>query len=181
MIFFRSQTVRLCLQKDNVPLSCHVKLTAFYSAPVDPQSGMTVNLKDVDAWLAQALAKVKPSFISSEEFIRSIFSVLKKMSPYLVKVKVAVTEGAASVEFDGINLSRHYSFRTWFKQGNGWTQRLVRLQIKKRLSPSWRRKIRLKKWSNPRKFADLLKKAHPEVQVLEVQNPEWNGLEKFNF
>ena len=178
MIFFRVHTARLKCQRGDETLLLFGKLKASFSAPVDELSGMTVNLKDVDQWMSFAIAEA-PAFKNLDEALLYYFKTLKKLSKAFIKAEISL--GSVISSFDGTEFSRTYRLRTWFKKDQTWVQRPFLVKSKKPLSKKFRIHLRQKKWSSTEAFAKLLKNYLPDLQVLEIQNPDWKGSEKFNF
>ena len=178
MIFFRVHTARLKYQRGDETFLLFGKLKAFFSAPVNELSGMTVNLKDVDQWMSEVLSD-PPTFRHLDEALRYFFNQLKKKSPLFSRAEI--TLGSVLSAFDGSEYSRTYRLRTWFRQGQTWVQRPLMMKSKKPLSKQFRFHLRQKKWSSTQTFAKLLKTHLPGLQVLEIQNPDWKGSEKFHF
>ena len=178
MIFFRVHTARIKRQRGDETFLLFGKLKASFSAPVDELSGMTVNLKDVDQWMSLALAKA-PAFNNLDEALEYFYKTLKKLSSAFIKAEISL--GSVISSYDGTEFSRTYRLRTWFKKDRTWVQRPFIMKSKKPLSKKFRIHLRQKKWSSTEAFAKILKVYLPSLQVLEIQNPDWKGSEKFHF
>lgn len=190
MIFFRSKTVQLKYQRGSEKFLLFGKLKVFYKAPVNKLSGMTVNLKDVDLWLKQADVEVASLFSTKKSFsqlrfeflretLKIYYSALKGSSEFLQKVELSM--GSIRIEYDGNDFYQTYRMRTWFKQDSTWVQQSISLKTPSLLTKKWRGIMMNKKWSSGEVFSKLLKQHLPGLQVLEIQNPSWQGIEKYSF
>ena len=178
MIFFRVHTAALKFQRGEDTLLLFGKLKASFSAPINELSGMTVNLKDVDQWMKQALTNA-PVFSDIEDALSYFFNSLKGLSASFIEAQIS--NRSVSYIYDGDKYSRIYRLHTWFKKDQTWVQLPVVLKTSKTLRKHFRSQLRHKKWSNAEAFARILKAHKPELLVLEVQNPDWKGSEKFYF
>lgn len=178
MIFFRSQTVGFRFQKGDKTLLLFGKLKAFYEAPVDELSGMTVNLKDVDLWMKQALLSA-PILSSSTEALQFYFNSLKKHSSAFQKIEIKI--GAISSSFDGKMILKTYRLRSWFQENKTWVQRPITIQSQKSLSKKWRNQLARKKWSSPDALASKLQSLLTGLSAIEIHSPEQSLTRRFSF
>lgn len=178
MIFFRTQVVRVKRRKGAENFLLFARLTAYYDAPIDALSGMTVNLADVDRWMQRAQRDV-PLVESVPEALKIYDSRLRQSSPAFQKVSLSVRD--FSIELDGSKFLRTYEVKTWFFEDSTWVQRPCSLQSDSILSIKWRKRLARKKWSTPEIFADLIGNCLPQIKVLEVHHPEIRASEKYRF
>jgi hypothetical protein len=165
MIFFRVHTARVKCQRGDESFLLFGKLKAIYAAPVDDLSGMSVNLKDVDGWMKEAL-KEAPSFRHLEEVLFYYYKTLKNSSPAFKKLEFKL--GSVMTIYDGKTILHTYTCKTWFKQGQSWVQRSVKILSSRRLSQFFWIQLRQKKWSSPEAFAKILARLS-EVLFLKVK------------
>lgn len=178
MIFFRTHGVRLNFQRGENKLALFGELKAYYSAPVDGLSGMTVNLKDVDQWMAKA-QNALPKVQHVEEALRRCFSLLSGLSKDFEKVELSL--GPVKVEYDGLRFCRTYGLWTWIRQDLTWVRTQVTLKTEAVLSKEFRSRLTRKKWSGSEVFAQALKAHRDDLQWVIVHRPDWKGAEKFQF
>lgn len=178
MIFFRKRIVQVKILKEGNEYLLLGKLKATYSAPVNELSGMTVNLKDVDAWIN--LAKESASaiaFHNLEEVLNHFQSSLKESSKAFQNVIISV--GSVSLEATSSETVYGYRLQSWFRQSKTWVQLPVRLKSIRRLSKAWRTRVIHKKWSSADSFANILRKSKVGIRSIEVQNPAFKTSNKF--
>lgn len=179
MIFFRVRNVRLSFQSGEGNLALFGKLKAYYSAPVDDLSGMTVNLKDVDQWMEEARKAFPAAVQDVQEALKYFFSSLSRLSRAFEKVEVLI--GSMTVGYDGSRFYRVYRLSTWIKQDLAWVRTPVILKMGNSLSRDFRFRLKRKRWSSSEVFARILKNHKADLRVLIIRHPDWKGAEKFQF
>ncbi len=181
MIFFRIRlmSVRIrsgaSMQADLFYLPVKVS----FSSPVDPFSGMTVNLKDVDHELAQASRTMPLSFLGLEDFLECLFKILKLQTSTLESVEVR--KGSSVCRYDGAVFQWRYRLSTLICEGDDRVHRKVELKSLRRLSVGWRRKFSMHIWSDSENLAKTLEEKIPSLQEIKIEKPELQSFEKFIF
>jgi hypothetical protein len=178
MIFFRACTAPIRYRRGEKKILLFVCLKAFYLAPIESYSGMTVNLTDVDRWMSSAIDALNSS-IPVDEKLKKYFSILKGFSSAFKKIEISYNDIILS--YDGNEINRTYKLRSWFKKDEEWVQRSLYLTSRKKMTTSFLRALSAKKWSSTVKFSDVLKQLIPELVSLEVQKIEHSISEKFYF
>ncbi len=178
MIFFRSHLIDFKFQRGEQNFLLFGNLKAYYSAPVNELSGMTVNLKDVDQWMSQAISNA-PVFQNSADALKFYFKTLQKLSKAFQKVEISL--GKVKLIYNGQEILKTYKFHSWFQDGRTWVQRPLVIQSTQSLSRKWRAKLAKKKWTSQDVLISKIQGLLPGLCSVEVLYPKQSYSERYSF
>jgi len=152
-------------------------IRADFKGPIDVESGMVLNLKDVD----QVMKKVMKSdlvYKSHRDFLISFWKSLKNHFPRYLKV-LQLTYKGQSWNYDGKAWSYIYRTNSCFAESQNEVTRQVVLESAAPLKPAWIKLFRSRVWKSPESCVQSLKLLNVPLKHVQIEKPEWRGWEKW--
>jgi hypothetical protein len=167
VIFFRSRSFSLTLKKGNRRLRIPIKVQVEYRTTIDPLSGMTVNLLDVDQWLVASLHQF-PEAVNLVDWMKSLSDELRRLSSTFWALQVRVAETEIRLEKEKFHFK--YFGSTWI-QKQGVTEKVdIQLTSATPLQKMWIQKFFRRCWSSPEKLAQLSFENFSFVEKIQVRS-----------
>lgn len=181
MIFFREHRFLVRTQKnpDQPVQGFFMLMRADFKGPIDGDSGMILNLKDVD----QIMKKVMKSdlvYKSHRHFIISFWKSLKNNFPRHIKTLRLSYKGQSWI-YDGDSWAYIYKTSSRFADSQIEISRQVVFETRTPLKPAWIKLFRSRVWKSPESCAQSLKLLNAPLKHVQIERPEWRGWERWYF
>lgn len=179
MIFFREHRFLVRTQKnpDQTAQGFFMLVRADFKGPVDSESGMILNLKDVDH-VMKKMMKSNLVYKSHRDFVVSVWRGLRNSFPRHIKC-VQLTYKNQSWIFDGKSWKYVYRTHSRFAEPQGEVSRLVVLESATPFKAAWIKLFRSRVWKNSMSCVQNLKLLNAPLKHVQIEKPEWKGWEKW--
>ncbi len=175
MIFFRERSFALVLEQNGVKLRFLAHLKLSFEGDIDPQSGMVINLTEVDHLMDQVLAKRGSWAVgmlkSTPETLRAYFldliEEIENHQSHFIGARLAADNVALIWEKGQILFS--FKAMTWVWQSDVWDRMQLEFYSSRALSSSWLSRFNSKKWSSVEKLGTALLARFPFLIKINVQ------------
>lgn len=181
MIFFREQRSLIKFREnpaDN-PQGFFMRIRADFRGPVEPESGMILNLVTVDQGLQEALLQNS----ETSDLKSLLLGISKALQTRFSNQFHSVTVKCPSFSLTLESGKWFYQYRTrsWFQLDFGWAQRRVVLTSSQPISRKWRRSFKVQRWSHFDECVKALKNLKGPLIDVQIERPEWGGWERWYF
>jgi len=179
MIFFRERRVLVHFQKspDLKVRGFFVRMRADFHGPIHPESGMVLNLKDVDPVL-QKNFQSDFAYQNPRDFLKSQWKDLKVYFPQHLKA-LSLTYKVQTWIYDGHTFNYHYKISSHFQEGRSLISRSIVLESSKPMKASRIKVLRGQIWGSIHEFLANFKSLKDTVSHVHIERPEWRGWEKW--
>lgn len=165
--FFRARSFCLTLQRGRQKLRIPVQVQVEYCRFIDPLTGMTVNLLDVDRWLNHVLQR-KSEAANMIDWMNSVANELAKLSKFFQALEVQVSQ--SRIKWKNSQIRFTYFGTVWINQNDYLEKLPLELQSSKALRPDWLKRYLNRRWSSSEKLAELSLKKFPFIESLKIQS-----------
>lgn len=181
MIFFREHRALILFRQnpESMARGFFVFVRADLQGPIDSESGMTINLMDVDRELKKALHR-PTVYKGRQHFLKSLFRQLWTTFPNKLK-SLTLGSGSATLSYDGASFCYQYRTTSFFCSAQGWVQRAIILETSQVLKSAWIRDFANRHWESDDMCIEALGLMRETLKSIQIEKAEQKGWERWRW